>query len=319
MRRRSTARGSRGWICRCFAEAMRAWLDGPVFRRSPLTMSGAKGLPAELEQRLAEVGKCLANGEPVGEALPTAIAGLNALPPTAISQVAYKVADTAKLYRRQPSDDWFPDLFRKQLTHTEQLLQFPDLRFLFLFHYDGRLREAAVQRLADGLPSPFLFAALAWRLNDWVEPVRHAALRSAERCFPQTDPKIVAAAAEALLLRQDSWGRWSDERNAVDAAYQRPDVARALALRLAESITGPSARVLRKASRSEVLDDYLLQLAVEARQPSVRVVAVQFLTNGKATWQSGWQYKWVDKSWGCERGCLRWRSAHLRSSSIVRR
>lgn len=261
-------------------------------------MGKVSALPPELEQRLADVGKCLEKGHPVGDVLPRAIAGLAALPPTAISQVASKVGHAAKLYHRYPGQGSFLDIFRKRLNDKEQLLRFPDLKFLFLFHFDGRLREAAVQRIADGLPSPFFFAAMAVRLNDWVEPVRRAALASAARCFPKTNPDVVAAAAEALLLRQDSWGRWGNERQAVDAAFERPDVAESLAVRIANSTTGPSSRILRKALRAGAMDVHLERLAKEAKQPSVRALAVQALADGKATWQSGWQYKWIDKSMG---------------------
>jgi HEAT repeat protein len=43
-------------------------------------------------------------------------------------------------------------------------------------HQDGYVREAAVIGL-DGLTMPFVLTALRHRLNDWVEPVRQAAVR----------------------------------------------------------------------------------------------------------------------------------------------
>lgn len=275
-----------------------ATLTGAVLVGHPRHMSVASDLPADLEKRLQAVGLRLQNGEPVGETLAPAIAGLAALPPSAIAQVATKIAHAARLYHRPPHSRSLSDLFRQWLSDKEQLLQVPDLKYLFLFHFDGRLREAAALRLTEGLPSSFLFAALAYRLNDWVEPVRAAALASARRCFPLTDATIVAATAEVLLLRLDSWGRWTSERSAIDAAFARADVTQQLADSLANSIVGPSSRVLKQALRSPAMDAHLPRLATDAKQPPVRALAVQTLADEQATWQAGWEWKWIDKSMG---------------------
>ena len=56
---------------------------------------------------------------------------------------------------------------------------FPGLRYLFIFHGDETIREAALGKIVSGLPSPFLFAAIAWRLNDRALPVRRAAAECA--------------------------------------------------------------------------------------------------------------------------------------------
>src|SRR5438552_5596898 len=132
-------------------------------------------LPTALEQVLASVGQRLDRGESVEAELPAAIAGISALPAASISQAATVIADTARLCRRRPNVSLLDTLFGKRLTDKEQLLHLPDARFLFLFHLDGRMREASLQRISGGLPSSFLFAAVAWRLNDWAEQVRAAA------------------------------------------------------------------------------------------------------------------------------------------------
>src|SRR3954447_19748412 len=56
-----------------------------------------------------------------------------------------------------------------------------DFAWLFLFHPSGHLREAALDCINSPPTSPFFFSSLAWRLNDWVQPVRQAAERCAER------------------------------------------------------------------------------------------------------------------------------------------
>ena len=215
-------------------------------------------LSPEAERTLDALGSLLDSGENAAPAVAAAVEVLSNLHPSTISQVARIIADTARLRRWRPEPSFLQALFRSRLSDKEQLLQNPDLAFLFLFHSDGRIRECALQRIRGALPSPFLFAAVAYRLNDWAEPVRAAALACAKRCFPQTQAGIIVAAAEALLLRQDSWRRWDREREVVEAAYARADVANALADFIRDSKTGPSSRILRLMLRRDVLDRPLL-------------------------------------------------------------
>lgn len=255
-------------------------------------------LPADVRRLLSAVGLRLHNGESVRTEIHPAIAALSKLPPTTISQAARAIADIAKLHRWRPERPFFESLFRRRLSDKEQLLQLPQLAYLFLFHSDGRTREAALQRISGGLPSPFLYTAVAYRLNDWAEPVRAAAFACAQRCFPLTAPEVIAAAAEALLLRQDSWGRWGKEREVIDAAFGRPDVASSLASLLCQARTGPASRILRSVLKRDAMDQHLQTLAAEAAQPPVRALAVQALATGKATWVAGTEWKWIDKSMG---------------------
>jgi hypothetical protein len=255
-------------------------------------------LPADVEQALVAVGQRLESGESVEAELPAAITGISALPATTITQAARAIAGTAKLYPWRPEPSFWRTLFRHRLSDQEQLLKLPALSYLFLFHFDGRIREAALQRISGGLPSSFLFAAVALRLNDWVEPVRAAAFACAERCFPLTSPDVIAGAATAILLRQDSWGRWDSEREAIETAFARPDVGARLADVLLKAQTGPASRVLRTALKHDSLDLHLERLAAEARQPSVRAVALRTLADRRAVWPAGMEWKWVDKSMG---------------------
>ena len=254
--------------------------------------------PVDFELLLASIGQRLENGESIAAELPAAIAGISALPAIAISQAAPAIANTAKLYRWRSEPSLFEALFRRRLTDKEQLFQLPDLEYLFLFHLDGRIREASLQRITGGLPSPFLFAAVALRLNDWVEQVREAALACANRCFPLTSPDVVAGAAAALLLRQHSWGRWGKEREAIDAAFTRTDVATRLAADLVDAQTGPASRILRFVLKHDAIDHHLERLSAEAKQPSVRALAVQTIADKRASWPAGMEYRWVDKSMG---------------------
>lgn len=255
-------------------------------------------LPSDVEEALAAVGRRLEHGKSVEAELLPAIAGISALPATAISSAARAIADTAKLYRWRAAPSFLPASLRAPLSDKEQLLRLPRLSYLFLFHRDGRIREAALQRITGGLPSPFLFAAVTLRLNDWVGPVRTAAVACAQRCFPLTSPDVIAEAATALVLRHDSWGRWNREREAFEAALARPDMGARLADVILNAQTGPASRVLRMALKHDALDRHLERLAVQARQPSVRAVSVQTIADMRASWPIGMEWKWIDKSLG---------------------
>jgi hypothetical protein len=196
-----------------------------------------------------------------------------------------------------------PSLLEQLSTKSErQLLKInPDYAWLLLFHYSGYEREAALEAIKVPPSSPFFFSALAWRLNDWVEPVRQAAVRCAERVLPRISPDVAATAAPYLLDRRFVWGRWSEEPKVLDALFRRTDVMAALAMRIQKQQTGPFASCLRHALRYPEIDEHLPRLAVDAVQPSVRVAAYQCLMSGKATWPVGFGWSWIDKVYGLRR------------------
>jgi hypothetical protein len=206
-----------------------------------------------------------------------------------------------------------PSLLEQLSTKSErQLLKInPDYAWLLLFHYSGYEREAALEAIEVPPNSPFFFSALAWRLNDWVEPVRQAAVRCAERVLPRISPDVAATAAPYLLDRRFVWGRWTEEPKVLDAVFRRADVMAALAMRMQEQQTGPFASCLRHALRYPEIDEHLPNLAVAAVQPSVRAAAYQCLISGRATWPVGYGWTWVNKIYG-----LRKRTRTLGSRDI---
>jgi hypothetical protein len=188
-----------------------------------------------------------------------------------------------------------------------------DLAWLFLFHPSGYLREAALYHITTPPTSPFFLAALAWRLNDWAEPVRQAAKRCVKRIAPDLAAAVAADAAVYLLERRFVWGRWRDEANVLDLVLTRDDVLAALATRLQKQSTGPLAACLRHALRYPGMDQHLPRLAKAAVQPSVRAAAYRCLISGKAIWPVGFEWTWVDKVYG-----LRRRTPVLRTRTIQR-
>jgi hypothetical protein len=223
---------------------------------------------------------------------------LNELPASAVVRAEREIADAAHLLHhwRRPKarfislSAWPSDI--------EALGRTPGLEYLFVFHKDGTVREAALNRIASGLPSPFLFAAIAWRLNDWAPPVRTAAAECARRAFPLTSAAILAEAAIALLSRESSWRRWTNERAVLIETFGRPDVAAAIAEIIKNKPTGGIASVLRLALQNSGLDPFLEMLARRAAQPMARAVALQALIEGDANWPSGFAWQWIDKSMG---------------------
>lgn len=253
-----------------------------------------------INQALTSLAEKLERGARLDADVRTVGALLGELDPAAVASHDYTIADTARL-RHTPPSPALAWLSPRPASHKEQLLRTPGLEYVFLVHRDGRLREAALLKITGGLPNAFLFAAVAWRLNDWVPQVRAAAARCAERSFPITDAEVVARAGLAILMRQRSWRRWSDEQALIDAALAREDVAACVADLLIEGRQGPLASALRWLLRAPAFDAHLPRLAGKAVQPSVRAVAISTLVTGEATWPDGHAWKWIDKSNGVRR------------------
>lgn len=237
--------------------------------------------------------------EDLRDEIRTVLSLLADLPPDKIAQADRAIANAASLYLPyRTGSDVLPS---SRSVWAQQLLQTPGLEYLFLFHRDGRVREAALLKITGGLPTPFLFAAVLWRLNDWAAEVRAAAVRCADRSFPTTAPDVIARTATALLVRQSTWGRWNDERTILDRVLVRHDVAEHLAGLIAGSATGPLASLVRYALRTSALDPHLKRIALEATQPAVRAVALHAIIWGEAEWPSGYAWEWIDKSMGIRR------------------
>lgn len=258
-------------------------------------------LPDALRSQLNILGSRLEQQVPINREFDGILPALNALPAQTIVRAEAEISLEASLHKWGRQYPVAYRLFSPRVEDIGQLERVSDLKFLFLFHRDGYVREAALRRLRSPLPSPFFFAAVAWRLNDWVAQVREAAAECAAYCFPMTPPAIIAEAALTLLGRENRWGRWTGEQSALHAAFKRPDVSRELAALLRTRSTGPMATVTRYALREGSLDPYLEMLARDAVQPAVRAVAAQVLIDGYSTWPSGWTWRWVDKSMGVRR------------------
>jgi hypothetical protein len=225
---------------------------------------------------------------------------LSALPANAVVRASREIAKRARLGWWQRERSLIDQLFGSSVAEQDLLARNPDYAWLLVFHPNGYVREDVLNSIDSPPTSPFFFAALAWRLNDWVAPVRQAAERCAKRVLHRASPDVAAKAALYLLDRRLVWGRWSDEPRVLDTVFGREDVIAALARQLQQS-TGVRATSLRNALRYPDIDQHLPRLAATAAQPSVRAVACQCLTSGKASWSVGFEWAWVDKVYGLRR------------------
>jgi len=253
-------------------------------------------LPPPLAAKLAALGTRLGDRE-----LEDVLADLSTLPANLIVRANQEIATAARLGWWQTQMGFSLGRLFGSSNEQQLLRKRPDYAWLFLFHPNGYVREAALDCINNPPTSPFFFSALAWRLNDWVGPVRQAAERCAERVLHQTVADVAANAALYLLDRRLAWGRWSDEPKVLDSVFGRKDVIAALAMQLQEHSTGPLATCLRNTLRYPNVDEHLLCLAANAVQPSVRAVAYQCLIFGTATWSVGFEWAWIDKVYGLRR------------------
>lgn len=219
---------------------------------------------------------------------------LSALQPNAIHEVE-RLAGYRRhvpLFEQQPS--WsYGSIFRADradITHAP----------ILMFNKNGFVREAAltaINRLPD---SAFFVAALAWRLNDWAEPVRLAAEACAGRVFPQLSAQTIADAAPFLLERMPSWGRWATPPEILVRVLQRPDCTSELASRFNTS-PAVSAAALRGALRLALFDDHLVDLSRTAVRPHFRAMILKALLDREVTWVDSYVREWVDKRYGIDR------------------
>jgi hypothetical protein len=255
-------------------------------------------LPPELAAKLSRLGARL-NDRPSHRDLESVLSGLSVLPASAVVRASREIALSARLgWWRKPESSFLTRLFRKSLTEVGLMRLDSDYGWLFLFHYDGHVRQEALEAIQTPPSSPFFFAALAWRLNDWVPQVRQAAMDCAARVLPATEANVAAISALYLLDRRFAWGRWGDEQRSLDAVFCRADVMAIVADFLREGATGALAACLRHALRYPPMDAHLPRLAAEARQPTVRAVAYRCLLSGQAAWPGGFERIWIDKVYG---------------------
>jgi hypothetical protein len=253
-------------------------------------------LSPELSASLGKLGANL-RVKPDRSELMSVLAQIGALPIHTIAKADQAIANAADLRAwREPAKTPFPlNLLSRPLSDFEVLDREPDAAWLYLFHRNGYVREAALRAIVQPPGSPFFLAAIVWRLNDWVEPVRVEARRCAERVFPNLCLEVAGAAAHYLLGRRLAWRRGTHEFDVLDLVLQRPDVIDGMAETFLRSATGSLGTLLRLSLQYPAMERHLPALAADAVQPAVRAAALDCLIKRKASWPVGYTWQWIDK------------------------
>lgn len=274
--------------------------------RDTVRPTGSSALPASLAARIERVAAGLRDGTVSRADLDASVSGLAALPPSSVTVAGAAVA--ALLL--PPAGRWSsPGVLRDhRRVDLGRLGAVSELDRLFLFHPDGYVREAALRAWEGPARTGFEIAAIAYRLNDWVLPVRSAAQDCAARIFPEAEAGTAVEALLFLLQRMPEWQRWQglpaeppENGGVLNDLMARPDVCARLAEHFRLARTGPTARLLQRAARWPGLDPALPDLARRAFLPSVRACALRFLIEERATWPEGTRREWVDKTYGLAR------------------
>ena len=267
--------------------------------RHPLLSSAAQAA-------LGRVGRALElEDTPLQADVALILAELDGAPPDTVVPLENEIRHFGRMGWWQNKPSFLERLRSPKTKPGEVMTQLPAFAWLLLFHANGRLREAALARLPGPPTAPFLFAALAYRLNDWVPQVRSAAVESARRLFPLTSPDIVATASLALLDREFQWSRWDSEAAALYDTLDRDDVATRVLDAFKRPASGPQARRFRLLARFPRYASAIPDLMRTAFDPTVRAVALAALLKRRVEWPVGYALEWINKASGTSRRVLK--------------
>ena len=170
------------------------------------------------------------------------------------------------------------------------------------FHRDGYIRETSIKSLVAAPHGAFEFTSIVYRLNDWVSQVRDATSIYAASYFPLTDPKTIASSALFLLPMIDSFNRWKpDTARLVADTFWRDDVLNELEILMLQNPKTGLGRPLNALMRCSYFDKSLPKLAMFAKQPIVRAMALDSLINKRARFVNGVKKQWIDKVYNLSR------------------
>ena len=170
------------------------------------------------------------------------------------------------------------------------------LTWLDLGSFDGYKREKTLRTLSGAAPNAFFFALAVRRLNDWVPEVRAAAREVLPEMARHTPPQHIVAGLCGLLSHWHSWGRISDkERQIVWEFLADKNVISTFKSQLIQSSTGPLSTLFVQVGRTSYLDEYIIDIAETAIQPTLRAKAYRCLFERRVVWQAGTEWKWTDK------------------------
>lgn len=220
-----------------------------------------------------------------------------------LADLSMLVSATSKLPLKN-LDIW-ERLIRRELTNERQISKWsfckPNFSFtwLDLCSGDGFIREKALGALLAPVPNSFFFALAIRRLNDWVPQVRYAACMMLPLIARNADPDVIVDVLFMTLSHWNSWSRMGDrEKQAVMQILSLEQVMETFKRRIILASSGPMSFILTQIGRIDVLDNYLVDIAESAIQPSLRAKAYRCLLEGRFVWNIGQKWGWTDKAYG---------------------
>jgi len=260
------------------------------------TFNKRSALPPSLQQALKGVGPCLKSGTVSLQQVAYLRDGFRTVCPSTMSHASSHIRQIAEIWEDTP---YTPTILaiQKPLIRLgalrsspfQQIRNMPDLAWLYLFHGSGYVREASLSSIKTAPLSAFEYAAIAYRLNDWVAQVRDAALDCAERVLGKADPAISAEFAFKSLDLIGSRRRMNAKaKEFLYSVVLKPDVLLSLRNRIMSDRTSFVGRTLRSLLPYSEFDDHLYITACQAVSPSARAIAVRTLLSGEAKWVVGY-------------------------------
>jgi len=175
------------------------------------------------------------------------------------------------------------------------------LSWLDLISWDGRKREKTLRTISGPAPNSFFIALAIRRLNDWVPQVREAARQKLPLIVNASDPEYVVEAICSTLVHWNSWGRIKEQdKIALLKIISSKKTGNILKLKIINSTSGPMASLFSQVGRTDILDEYVNEIAENAVQPSVRAKAYRSQFEKRMVWIEGRKWEWSDIKY-CEK------------------
>ena len=264
-------------------------------------------LPEDVQRRLLTLHRMLRKGWVRDDAVRAALGALAALSAETCLAAAGEISGLALPYYRDRT--WFRKA--RPIDYRGLLSRHPALRHIYLFHWDGYMREAGLRAPDAPDLTPFWVTAIVIRLNDWVPQVRQAAADCLVKALPKAGVPVLVDVAKGLLHRRRYWTRGEKELAILDQLIRAPGVLDGLIQHLRGAYDGAPHRTLISILKYPELDRALPVLTTSAPNPAVRAIAAGTLMSGRARWPVGTQYEWTDKSMGKRKQVFRFQGRDI--------